>query len=44
MAVEGTKKGVINPQDFDPQRFIKLMRDSGYNKEWEETVEELADV
>jgi len=39
MIVEGAKKGVINPQDLDAERFIQLMKDSGYNNEWEETIE-----
>jgi saccharopine dehydrogenase-like NADP-dependent oxidoreductase len=41
MAVEGTVKGVVNPQDLDPVRFIQLMRASGYPNEWEESKEEL---
>ncbi|MDR2088771.1 MAG: saccharopine dehydrogenase NADP-binding domain-containing protein [Clostridiales Family XIII bacterium] len=44
MAAEGAKKGVIHPQDLDPQRFVQLMRESGYRNEWEETVEELGDA
>lgn len=38
MAVEGTVKGVIHPQDLDANRFIELMRASGWNNQWEETV------
>ena len=40
MAVEGTKKGVISPQDMDPNRFIALMEQSGYPNKWEESVTE----
>lgn len=38
MAVEGTAKGIIHPQDMDPNRFIELMEKSGYSNKWEETV------
>lgn len=38
MAVEGTEKGIIHPQDLDPNRFIELMRQSGWNNKWEEKV------
>lgn len=39
MTVEGTEKGVINPQEMDPDRFIELMRLSGYPNKWEEKIE-----
>lgn len=38
MVVEGTKKGVINPQDMDANRFIELIRKSGYTNQWKETI------
>jgi saccharopine dehydrogenase-like NADP-dependent oxidoreductase len=41
MAIEGAEKGVINPQDLDPERFLELMAQSGFKHHWEETVEEL---
>jgi saccharopine dehydrogenase-like NADP-dependent oxidoreductase len=41
MAVEGTVKGVINPQDLDPNRFLALMEKSGFQHKWEENIEVL---
>jgi len=41
MAIEGTKKGVIWPQDMDPERFLELMEKSGHPNKWDETVTEL---
>jgi hypothetical protein len=35
MAVEGTTKGSIGPHAMDPNRFIELIRKSGYSKEWD---------
>lgn len=36
MIFEGAIKGVIHPQDLDPNRFIELMRKSGWKNTWEE--------
>lgn len=38
MAVEGTVKGIVHPQDLDSNRFIALMRESGWKNQWEEKV------
>jgi saccharopine dehydrogenase (NAD+, L-lysine-forming) len=38
MAVEGTEKGVISPQDMDPVRFMELMAKGGFEHRWEETI------
>ena len=38
MAIEGTKKGVIAPQDMDSNRFIELMSQSGFEHRWQETL------
>ena len=35
MAVEGTTKGTISPHAMNPERFIELIRKSGYTKEWD---------
>ncbi len=36
MACEGTKKGVIQPHDLDPERFFALMKETGYPNRWQE--------
>lgn len=41
MAIEGTKKGVINPHEMDSDRFIELMRESGHPAVWDDQVTEL---
>lgn len=38
MAVEGTRKGVIAPQDMDADRFLELMEKGGFKHRWEETI------
>lgn len=38
MAVEGTEKGVISPQDMDPNRFLELMAKGGFEHRWEEKI------
>lgn len=38
MAVEGTVKGIVHPQDLDPNRFIDLMRASGWKNQWQEKI------
>ena len=39
MAFEGTKKGTISPHEMDPNRFIELLRKSGYQNKWDEKME-----
>ena len=41
MAIEGTMKGIIQPQDLDAGRFLDLMKKSGHPTKWNETVTEL---
>ena len=41
MAIIGTKKGVIQPQDMDPCKFFELLEKSGHPNSWEEEIIEI---
>lgn len=38
MAVEGTVKGVISPEQMDADRFLELMKKSGFPNGWDEWI------